>query len=523
MGVFCFRCAMGVDNVAVKKSKKSKNGKKEKREKKKEKRSKGEEASKKRKREKVPATEPTAKKQKTAQTASSSAKQIVAYRKENRISVDTGDHGDDRAPVLSFDECKATFPGTTSLLNSFCKGFTKPTPIQAQCWPIALSGRDLIGIAETGSGKTLAFLLPGIVKMNAETDEKPRKRQPGILVLAPTRELAMQSDVVCNESSSETGVSSVCIAGGMDRSAQNMALKRGARVVVATPGRLISLLETNECDLSRTKYLVLDEADRMLDMGFEPDIKKIMSYLPKKRQTLMFSATWPEEIRALASQYLKNPTKVIIGSDDLSANVRVTQIVELIDPRGKDRRLEQLLTQYHKDECRILIFCLFKKEAARVERNLYQRGWNVKGIHGDMAQPQRTEAFNAFKDGSIPLLVATDVASRGLDIPNVEYVINYTFPLTIEDYIHRIGRTGRANKSGIAHTLFTVNEKGKAGDLCRILKEANQKVPAELEKFGPSFKKKKEHAMYGTHYAKSTDGDDIAQAPTRITFDSDSE
>lgn len=170
-----------------------------------------------------------------------------------------------------------------------------------------------------------------------------------------------------------------------------------------------------------------------------------------------------------------------------------------------------------------MIFCLYKKEAARVERNLYQRGWNVKGIHGDMAQQQRTEAFNSFKDGSIPLLVATDVASRGLDIPNVEYVINYTFPLTIEDYIHRIGRTGRANKTGIAHTLFTVNEKGKAGDLCRILKEAGQDVPAELEKFGPSIKKKKEHSMYGTHYNSNTDGDDIAQAPTRITFDSDSE
>jgi len=381
----------------------------------------------------------------------------------------------------------------------------------------------LVGIAETGSGKTLAFLLPGIVKLFAESTTKRRKRQPNILILSPTRELAMQSDVVCNESSSETGVSSVCIAGGMDRSAQNSALRKGAQVVVATPGRLISLLESNECDLSLTSYLVLDEADRMLDMGFEPDIKKIMSYLPKKRQTLMFSATWPEEIRELASQYLHNPTKVVIGSDDLSANTRVTQIVELIDPRGKDRKLEQLLTQYHKDENRILIFCLYKKEAARVERNLYQRGWNVKGIHGDMAQQQRTAAFNSFKDGSVPLLVATDVASRGLDIPNVEYVINYTFPLTIEDYIHRIGRTGRANKSGIAHTLFTVNEKGKAGDLCRILKEANQKVPAELEKFGPSFKKKKEHAMYGTHYAKSTDGDDIAQAPTRITFDSDSE
>merc|ERR1711943_98946 len=453
-------------------------------------------------------SEPSAKKQKLNNN-STNQNEVDQYREKNKITIELGSSTkEDIAPVLSFDKLKEDFPDTSSLIDAFCKTFTSPTPIQAQCWPIGLSGRDLIGIAETGSGKTLAFMLPGIVKTITENSSKPRKRQPSILVLSPTRELAMQSYIVC-------------IAGGMDRKLQNQKLKQGAQVVVATPGRLISLVENNECDLSRVHYLVLDEADRMLDMGFEPDIKKIMSFLPKNRQTAMFSATWPEEIRELAHQYLKNPVKVNIGSDDLSANVRVTQIVELIDQRGKDRRLEQLLGNYHDQKNRILIFCLYKKEAARVERNLYNRGWNVTGIHGDMGQTQRTAAFNAFKDGSIPLLVATDVAARGLDIPNVEYVINYTFPLTIEDYIHRIGRTGRAKKSGTAHTLFTILEKGKAGDLCRILKEAGQKVPPELEKFGPSIKKKKEHAMYGTSYGKNED--DMPSEPTRITFDSDSE
>ena len=325
----------------------------------------------------------------------------------------------------------------------------------------------------------------------------------------------MQGDETCNSASAKTGIKSICIAGGMDRNAQTTAITRGTQVVFATPGRLISLIEACECDLSKISYLVLDEADRMLDMGFEPEIRKIIANIPATRQTMMFSATWPEEIRELAQKYLKNPVKVTIGSDDLSACNRVTQIVEIVDQRDKDRKLEQLLKKYHDRKNRILIFCLYKKEAARVESSLARKGWNVCGIHGDMGQNQRTDAFQKFKSGAVPLLVATDVAARGLDIPNVEYVINYTFPLTIEDYIHRIGRTGRAQKTGIAHTFFTVLEKTKGGDLCKVLRDANQVVPPELEKFGPSIKKKKSHDLYGTAYEAPA----TMKAATRIKFD----
>jgi len=451
-----------------------------------------------------------------------SSQEIKSYREEKMITLEMEKGAQDIAPFLSFTQASKAYPDIKPLLDAFCDGFDAPTPIQAQCWPVALTGRDLIGIAETGSGKTLGFLIPGIHRMNNEDSHKKKKRskQPSILVLTPTRELAMQSDEVCNAASQSTSVQSICVAGGLDRASQTTKIKKGAQVVFATPGRLISLINSQEIDLSKVCYLVLDEADRMLDMGFEPDIKAIMKELPKDRQTMMFSATWPEDIQALASNYLTNPARVNIGTENLSACSRVTQIVELIDSRKKDQRLEQLLRKYHDGHNRILIFCLYKKEAARVERTVQRNGWNVKGIHGDMSQHQRTQAFHSFRDGSVPLLVATDVASRGLDIPNVEYVINYTFPLTIEDYVHRIGRTGRANKTGIAHTLFTIQEKGKAGELCHVLKEANQTVPEEIAKFGPTIKKKKSHALYGTAYDSSSTP---MKEATRITFDSDSE
>jgi len=472
--------------------------------------------------------EPSPKKQKTSHTQNEivvnpvvTDEAVAQFRRDNLITVNVD--GPDILPFINFTDAISAYPEVKTLLDGYCSNFVKPTPIQAQCWPIVLSGHDVIGIAETGSGKTLAFLIPGIVKMNSQPKKSGgrRNRKPSILVLAPTRELALQSDEVCSQAVGIDNIKSVCIAGGFDRYSQCKSVAGGVQVVFATPGRLISLIESGEIDLSEICYLVLDEADRMLDMGFEPDIKKIMGYLPENRQTVMFSATWPTEIRELASRYLTNPVKVTIGTDDLTACSRVTQIVEVVEPRRKDQKLDQLLRNYHKSRNnRILVFCLYKKEAARVEQTLLRNGWNATAIHGDMSQPQRTKAFNAFRDGSVPLLVATDVASRGLDIPNVEYVINYTFPLTIEDYIHRIGRTGRAAKTGIAHTFFTVEDKGKAGDLCRVLKEANQDVPEELEKFGPSIKRKKAHDLYGSSYNASTSSD-VPQKAQRVTYDSD--
>jgi len=253
-------------------------------------------------------------------------------------------------------------------------------------------------------------------------------------------------------------------------------------------------------------------------MGFEPDIKKILQYLPKERQTAMFSATWPQEIQKLAQQYIKSPIHVTIGSSEgkLVANSNVTQIVEVIECDKRDNRLIQLLQQYHKSRTnKILIFVLYKKEAARLERLLNQKGWNSVSIHSDKNQSQRNEALNAFKSGNTPLLIATDVASRGLDIPLVEYVLNYSFPLTVEDYVHRIGRTGRAGNKGIAHTFFQqVADKQHAGGLVNVLKETNQSVPQALLQFDLSVKKKE----------PKLGKIELEKVPnTHITFDSDNE
>jgi ATP-dependent RNA helicase DBP3 len=262
---------------------------------------------------------------------------------------------------------------------------------------------------------------------------------------------------------------------------------------------------------------VLDEADRMLDMGFEEPVRFILSNTNKVRQMVMFSATWPLDVHKLAQEFMDpNPIKVIIGSVDLAANHDVMQIIEVLDERARDQRLIALLEKYHKSQKnRVLVFALYKVEAERLERFLQQRGWKAVSIHGNKAQSERTRSLSLFKEGSCPLLVATDVAARGLDIPDVEVVINYTFPLTTEDYVHRIGRTGRAGKKGVAHTFFTPLNKGLAGELVNVLREAGQVVPADLLKFGTHVKKK-ESKLYGAHFKEIA-----ADAPkaTKITFD----
>jgi len=259
--------------------------------------------------------------------------------------------------------------------------------------------------------------------------------------------------------------------------------------------------------------LVLDEADRMLDLGFEKDIRAIISLTPSSRQTLMFSATWPAEIQKLAHSFLRNPIKVIIGTEALTANKNVKQIVEVIDSNTRDTRLIELLNLYHKSrKNKVLVFVLYKKEATRVENFLRRKGWNNTSIHGDKTQQQRLEALASFTQGTVPLLIATDVAARGLDIPKVEYVINYSFPLTIQDYVHRIGRTGRAGAKGISHTFFQPFDKAHAGELVSVLRDSNQEIPSELLKFGVAIKKK-EPKLGKISAANDTN--------SHITFDSD--
>uniref|UniRef100_M4BN34 RNA helicase n=1 Tax=Hyaloperonospora arabidopsidis (strain Emoy2) TaxID=559515 RepID=M4BN34_HYAAE len=415
-------------------------------------------------------------------------------------------------PVLSFQD--VTFD--SKFMNT-TKGFDKPTPIQSQCWPILASGRDIIGIAETGSGKTLAFALPGLIHIAAQPAVSSKFPGPRMLVVAPTRELAMQSSAVISEAGRKCGLKSVCIYGGVPKHTQKKALRDGVHVVVATPGRLKDLVEERCCNLSKVTFVVLDEADRMLDEGFEKDIRAIIGSTHPERQIAMFSATWPQSIQKLAHEFLTDPVKVTIGSDELAASHNVTQLVEVIDDRARDARVHALLQKYHSSRTnRVLLFVLYKKEADRVERLLQQRGWNCAAIHGDRSQQQRSEAVEQFKSGEVPLLIATDVAARGLDIPGVEYVLNYSFPLTIEDYVHRIGRTGRGGKKGTAHTFFTANDKSRAGELVNLLREGNQEVPTDLTKFGTHVKKK-EHKMYGA-FAKNID---VTKKATKITFGSD--
>ncbi|KAJ9058147.1 RNA-dependent ATPase [Entomophthora muscae] len=431
---------------------------------------------------------------------------VQAFREKNAITY-TGDR--EYKPILKFHQA-----GFTEKINEFCKSFTSPTPIQSSCWPIILSGRDVVGIAQTGSGKTLAFTLPAF--MHLQRIGKTKSKTPVVLVLAPTRELAVQSFEVCEKVGKLFGCKSACIYGGVAKYSQKEELNAGVQIVVATPGRLIDLMEEGAVDLSQVSYLVLDEADRMLDFGFEPAIRNILSQIAAKRQTIMLSATWPETIRKLASEFLSNPVKVTIGSDDLAVSHNVTQIVEVLDDNfAKEKRLIDILAKYHKSrDNRVLVFALYKKEAVRIENNLRYKGYTVRAIHGDLSQAQRTEALAKFKDGSCPLLVATDVAARGLDIPKVEYVINYTFPLTIDDYVHRIGRTGRAGNKGISHTFFTFQDKTHSGELINVLKSANQEVPESLMKFGTTVKKK-EHKAYGAFFKDI----DTSVKPTKIVFD----
>lgn len=440
-------------------------------------------------------------------TAMTAAK-IAELMEQRRMTVD----GSDLRPVLTFEQT-----GLPANMLHATRDFVQPSPIQSQCWPIVLSGRDMIGIAATGSGKTLAFGLPMLRHIVAQRDGGVvQGKGPYALVMAPTRELALQIAAVLEEAGSQCGVSCCCVYGGVPKGPQVSSLRAGVDIVVGTPGRLEDLMQDGACKLHNVTYLVLDEADRMLDLGFEPHIRAISGKIRADRQTLMFSATWPTAVQQLAQNYLCSPVKVTIGSQDLAASHSVTQIVEVVEQQARDDRLLALLNKYHSSRSnRIIIFVLYKKEAPRVESLLKRKGWKAAAIHGDISQAQRTGAVESFKAGTCPLLIATDVAARGLDIPDVEVVINYSFPLTIEDYVHRIGRTGRAGKTGTAVTFFVGNnDKPRAGELINVLREAKQSVPEELLQFGTTVKKK-EHKLYGAHFKDL----DLSKKATKVTFD----
>lgn len=332
--------------------------------------------------------------------------QVAEYRAKREIHV-TG-QGVPK-PVTTFEE--ASFP--EYVLKEVTKaGFTEPTPIQAQGWPMALLGRDLVGLAETGSGKTLSYLLPAVVHINAQPHLAPGDG-PIVLCLAPTRELAVQIQNEVVKFGASSRIKSTCVYGGAPKGPQASTLRRGVEIVIATPGRLIDMLESRITNLKRVTYLVLDEADRMLDMGFEPQIRKIIGQIRPDRQTLLWSATWPKEIQALAREFLANPYQVTVGSQDLKANHRITQHFDFLSEHEKYPRLQRVLEK-EMDGSRILIFCETKKGCDAVTRQLRMDGWPALSIHGDKSQNERDWVLAEFKNGKHPIMIATDVAARGL-------------------------------------------------------------------------------------------------------------
>ncbi|KAJ2515317.1 ATP-dependent RNA helicase dbp2 [Coemansia sp. RSA 1939] len=407
--------------------------------------------------------------------AARSEQEVDEYRRQFEMIV-TGDSIP--KPIVSFGE--ANFPDY--VMDEIKKlNFEKPTPIQSQGWPMALSGRDMVGIAATGSGKTLAYTLPGIVHINAQP---PLKHGDGpiVLILAPTRELAVQIQNECNKYGASSRLRNICVYGGTSRGPQIRDLRNGVEICIATPGRLIDMLQIGATNLRRVTYLVLDEADRMLDMGFEPQIRKIVDQIRPDRQTLMWSATWPKPVQQLARDFLDDYIQVNIGSLDLAASHHIKQIVEVIPEDEKRKRLSSHLEVImNQRDNKTIIFAMTKRSVDDITRNLRQDGWPALGIHGDKAQSERDWVIRQFRTGSSPIMVATDVASRGLDIKDVKFVINYDFPNNVEDYVHRIGRTGRAGASGTAITFFTSENSRSAKDLHHILTEAKQEIPQQLD------------------------------------------
>ncbi|XP_041773618.1 ATP-dependent RNA helicase dbp2-like [Anopheles merus] len=378
------------------------------------------------------------------------------------------------------------------------QGFAKPTAIQAQGMPIALSGRDMVGIAQTGSGKTLAYVVPSLVHIQHQATIR-RGDGPIALILAPTRELAQQIQQVATDFGSRVSANNTCVFGGAPKGPQIRDLERGAEIVIATPGRLIDFLERGITNLRRCTYLVLDEADRMLDMGFEPQIRKIMGQIRPDRQVLMWSATWPKEVRNLAEEFLADYIQINIGSLNLSANHNILQIVDVCEDYEKDQKLMKLLTEISAEpDTKTIIFVETKRRVDDITRIVNRNGWRAVAIHGDKSQQERDYVLSTFRNGRQGILVATDVAARGLDVEDVKFVINYDYPSNSEDYVHRIGRTGRSNNTGTAYTLFTNSNANKANDLINVLREANQVInPRLVELAKPSMGKGRQR--YNNH------------------------
>ncbi|XP_035556102.1 probable ATP-dependent RNA helicase DDX43 [Canis lupus familiaris] len=413
-------------------------------------------------------------------TSSMSQEQVDSWRKENNnIMCDDLKEGEKRRipnPTCKFEDAFQYYP---EVMENFKRaGFQKPTPIQSQAWPIVLQGIDLIGVAQTGTGKTLSYLMPGFIHLDLQPVIREKRNGPGMLVLTPTRELALQVEAECSKYSYK-GLKSVCIYGGGDRNGQIQDLKKGVDIIIATPGRLNDLQMNNFVNLRSITYLVLDEADKMLDMGFEPQIMKILLDVRPDRQTIMTSATWPYAVRRLAQSYLKAPMIVYVGTLDLVAVSTVKQNIIVTTEEEKRSHIQRFLESISSQD-KVIVFVSRKAIADHLSSDLILQHVSVESLHGNREQCDRERALENFKTGKVRILIATDLASRGLDVNDITHVYNYDFPRNIEEYVHRVGRTGRAGKTGISITLLTRNDWRVAGELINILEIAHQSVPEEL-------------------------------------------
>lgn len=392
-------------------------------------------------------------------------------------------------PWKTWDQCSGSWRFPAGLMQFLVDaGFRCPTPIQAYTWPVLLDGKDVVGVAKTGSGKTLGYLLPGYIKVKREEGKAgvdiSYNTGPAMLVCAPTRELCQQIYEESDRFGKPASIATACVYGGAPKQPQLRAIYNGPHCVVATPGRLNDFLKEGSLKLHTCRYLVLDEADRMLDMGFEPQIRELIGYLPQGRQTALFTATWPKEVAHVAQAMTNDPTHIQVGSSDgLTSNNDITQhIIKIRNESDKMRFLEdEIFPKLQANGGSALIFTKTKRGASGLYNTLSRAGAPIVQLHGDMEQRERDNALWAFKNGKAKVLVATDVAQRGLDIKNVECVINFDPAANMEDYVHRIGRTGRAGAKGDAWTFLYENEQKIAREIMTVMRKTGQAIPDDVK------------------------------------------
>ncbi|XP_015373964.1 PREDICTED: probable ATP-dependent RNA helicase DDX43 [Diuraphis noxia] len=391
-------------------------------------------------------------------------------------------------PVLKFSHAFGDYPEILEEIQK--QKFETPSPVQCQAWPVIMSGHDLIAIAQTGTGKTLAFLLPAFIHIDFQQTPRSERKGPSILVLAPTRELVLQIESEVKKYSYK-GIKAMSIYGGASSGKQKEVLRQGVEIVIATPGRLNDFVGSGAIDLSDVTFLILDEADRMLDLGFEPQIRVSLLRVRPDRQTIMTSATWPPGVKRLAKSYTTNPIQVMVGSLDLTTVNTVKQDILIMDEEEKESWLDDFLKSCSADD-KIIIFVNRKVTVDQLSSDLCMKGLIVESIHGGREQSDREMALESLRNGEVNILIATDVASRGIDINDITVVINYDFTKDIEEYVHRVGRTGRAGKTGLAITLMTRKDWGKAKELVEVMEKSGQDVPPELQEMASRFEAKKE-------------------------------